>query len=176
MSKIAQIRELEKALQRQREITKLAEREERRALKKLAAMRYERVYGQPPPSKKVKKVKTIKLVGSPLLHRFRSADLQGVTLFDPRDLDIAIVCFQDVEGRGLVAVYDYSKVLSVYVDLFTLDYGDRDAAWQSAIDWVEHNIIGAVSLMGERAPIIVDRDLKRGHPIVIDGVKYARIV
>lgn len=89
----------------------------------------------------------IRTVKSKRLTSEQIAMLDGAPLFDPFDLDDAIVDVR-VTDKGAVAVYDYDKLC----DRFTDDSGDGTR--EEAQEYVDFNIVRALPYMGDRAPIV----------------------
>ena len=77
--------------------------------------------------------------------------LEGATIFDPEDLDRAIIATMDDED-GVVAVYEYDKLCQCFYD-----DGDPDSTWEGAMEWVDYNLVRALAYMKPRAPVIVMR-------------------
>ena len=71
--------------------------------------------------------------------------LNGATVFDPDTLDEAIVGVFHGPG-GVVAAYSYDLL----VEHFEQEMGE-----ESAMEWVDYNVVRAVPYMGERAPKIL---------------------
>lgn len=73
--------------------------------------------------------------------------LDGAPVFDPFDLDDAIVDVR-VTDKGAIAVYDYDKLCNHFTD------ESGDGTPEEAQEYVDYNIVRALPYMGDRAPIV----------------------
>lgn len=77
--------------------------------------------------------------------------LHGCIVLEPRDqLDDAIVGW-DMDGNHVV--YSYEKLVAAYYHAF--DDVDEDDRLETAVEWVNYNIVRGVAYMGDRRPIII---------------------
>lgn len=75
------------------------------------------------------------------------AMLDGAAVFDPFDLDDAIVDVRQTD-KGAIALYDYDKLCSHFTD------ESGDGTQEEAQEYVDYNIVRALPYMGDRAPIV----------------------
>lgn len=73
--------------------------------------------------------------------------LEGASVFDPVDLDDAIVEVRQTKG-GAIAVYDYDMLCEKYFD------DTEDGTYEHAQEYVDYNMVRALPYMSARAPII----------------------
>jgi hypothetical protein len=109
--------------------------------------------------------------------------LNGAPVFDPSDLDEAIIEVYKLPSGEHVAVYDYGAIVSYFVKELGGDGTGDEGEYEQAVEWVDYNTCRAVSYMGARAPIIVrkpfegelepdsDPDLEE-RALTIDGEKW----
>lgn len=98
-------------------------------------------------------------------------ELDGATLFDPRDLDEAIVGVH--EG---CAVYDYEGIVEVYARM--LGAAGEESAWEAAVEWVDFNTLGVLPNIHDRCPIIVrieEEGLDEGRSFTFHGISYRQV-
>ena len=97
------------------------------------------------------------------------ARLNGAPVFDPEDLDDAIIdVFSSSDGD--VAVYDYEKLCQHFYD------GENpDLTWEHAMEWVDYNLVRALPYMNPRAPLIVMRVEKEDREEYGDDVMFFEI-
>ena len=77
--------------------------------------------------------------------------LHGCILLEPREeLDDAIVGW-DMDNNHVI--YSYEKLIAVFYEAF--DDVDADDRLQTAIEWVDYNVVRGVAYMGERRPVII---------------------
>jgi hypothetical protein len=76
-------------------------------------------------------------------------DLHGAIMLEPREeLDHAVIgVSMDMQN----VIYSYEGLVECYERMF----GDADDALESAIEWVDYNVVRGVGHMGERRPIII---------------------
>lgn len=79
------------------------------------------------------------------------AGLHGCILLEPREqLDEAIVGW-DMDANHVI--YSYEKLIAAFHDAF--DDVDEDERLQTAVEWVDYNVVRGVAYMGERRPVII---------------------
>lgn len=61
------------------------------------------------------------------------------------DADAALIGFTNRVNSPLLAVYDYDKLVDVFID--------QGLSYEDAVEWVDYNIVGA--WLGKQTPIIV---------------------
>lgn len=77
--------------------------------------------------------------------------LHGCILLEPREqLDEAIVGW-DMDAHHVI--YSYEKLIAAFHDAF--DDVDEDERLQTAVEWVDYNVVRGVPYMGERRPVII---------------------
>lgn len=97
------------------------------------------------PSKNEEDLRKVK---SPHLSVEDAERLDGAMLFDPDDLDRAILAVLDTP-EGAVAFYDYDRLCALFFDA-----EDPDSTRESAQEWVDYNLVRALPYIGKRAPRI----------------------
>lgn len=81
--------------------------------------------------------------------------LDGAPVFDPDDLDAAIVGVHKLLNGKHVAVYCYDKIIEQYMAA-NGQTPDDEAAYFETQEFVDYNTVRAVAYMGDRSPIIVE--------------------
>lgn len=77
--------------------------------------------------------------------------LHGCILLEPREeLDDAIVGW-DMDGNHVI--YSYEKLVAAFYNAFEDE--DEDDRLQTAVEWVDYNVVRGVAYMGERRPVII---------------------
>lgn len=77
--------------------------------------------------------------------------LHGCIVLEPRDeLDDAIVGW-DMDGNHVI--YSYEKLVAAFYNAF--DDIDENERLQTAVEWVDYNVVRGVAYMGERRPVII---------------------
>jgi hypothetical protein len=77
--------------------------------------------------------------------------LTGCILLEPREqLDTAIVGW-DMDANHVI--YSYEKLVAAFYEAF--DDEDEDDRLQTAVEWVDYNVVRGVAYMGERRPVII---------------------
>jgi hypothetical protein len=77
--------------------------------------------------------------------------LHGCIMLEPREqLDDAIVGW-DMDSNHVI--YSYEKLVAAFYHAF--DDVDEDDRLQTAIEWVDYNVVRGVAYMGERRPVII---------------------
>lgn len=77
--------------------------------------------------------------------------LTGCILLEPREqLDEAIVGW-DMDANHVI--YSYEKLVAAFYEAF--DDEDEDDRLQTAVEWVDYNVVRGVAYMGERKPVII---------------------
>ena len=74
--------------------------------------------------------------------------LDGAPVFDPEDLDAAIVGVLETP-KGHVALYDYYKLCDIFYDI-----DDPSSTQEYAQEYVDYNLVRGLPYMGDRAPRI----------------------
>ena len=97
----------------------------------------------------------IRLIRSETLKQDQIDQLDGTLLFDPDDLDKAIIAVYKIPIGKHVAVYDYDAIVAYFVKELGDDGTGNEGAYEQAVEWVDYNTCRAVPYMGDRAPIIV---------------------
>lgn len=110
--------------------------------------------------------------------------LNGAPVFDPSELDEAIIDVYKLPSGEHVALYDYNAIVDYYTKTFSEDDeapNDEDAHEQ-AVEWVDYNTVRSVPYMGARAPIILckpfegEDEIEEADPdakvMVLDGKKW----
>ncbi len=76
--------------------------------------------------------------------------LNGAPLFDPNKMNQCIIdIVKNVENEW-IAVYSYEKL----IEYFNEDLGSIE----DAIEWIDYNVLGVISAMGNRHPLIIDEN------------------
>jgi len=77
--------------------------------------------------------------------------LHGCIMLEPREeLDSAIVGW-DMDANHVI--YSYEKLVAAFYQSF--DDVDEDERLQTAVEWVDYNVVRGVAYMGERRPVII---------------------
>jgi hypothetical protein len=77
--------------------------------------------------------------------------LHGCIVLEPREqLDEAIVGW-DMDANHVV--YSYEKLVAAFYEAF--DDVDEDERLQTAVEWVDYNVVRGVPYMGDRRPVII---------------------
>lgn len=115
--------------------------------------------------------KLVRAIARPRLTTEDRLELEGATLFDPRELDEAIVGVH----RGC-AVYDYDGIVEVYSRMLRAD--GEENAWEAAVEWVDFNTLGVLPNIHDRCPVIVrieEDALDEGRRFVFQGITYRQV-
>lgn len=79
------------------------------------------------------------------------AGLHGCIVLEPREqLDEAIVGW-DMDANHII--YSYEKLVEAFYEAF--DDVDEDDRLETAVEWVDYNVVRGVAYMGERRPVII---------------------
>jgi hypothetical protein len=97
----------------------------------------------------------IRAIKQPKLGPEKLELLDGAPVFDPSDLDEAIIEVYKLPGGEHVAVYDYDAIVAHHTKELGGTPTKDDDAYEQAVEWVDYNTCRAVPYMGARAPIIV---------------------
>jgi hypothetical protein len=81
--------------------------------------------------------------------------LIGAPVFDPDDLDEAIIDVYKLPSGEHVALYDYGAIVSYFVKELGGDGTGDEGEYEQAVEWVDYNTCRTVHYMQPRAPIIV---------------------
>lgn len=115
----------------------------------------------------------------PKFSRDEVTELEGATLFDPVELDRAIVGIARDENDCAVAAYDYDLLVNEYANMAKLEGADDEEAHQGAVEHVDFNTIGILPNIRSRRPIIVreegDDPDESGERYVFAGISYHRL-
>ena len=77
--------------------------------------------------------------------------LHGCILLEPREqLDEAIVGW-DMDANHVI--YSYEKLIAAFYEAF--DDVDEDDRLETAVEWVDYNVVRGVAYMGDRRPVII---------------------
>lgn len=76
-------------------------------------------------------------------------DLHGAIMLEPREeLDHAVIgVSMDMQN----VIYSYEGLIECYQKMFD----DADDSLETAIEWVDYNVVRGVDYMGDRRPIII---------------------
>ena len=91
---------------------------------------------------------TIRRVVSKVLKEEEIASLDGAMIFEPNDLDAAIIAAIETPD-GHVALYDYDKLWRLFYDSET-----EESTPEQAQEYVDYNLVRGLPYMGRRAPLI----------------------
>lgn len=124
------------------------------------------------------------MLRAPLLTKQEIDFLYGATLFDPSELDAAIVGVVNSK-TGHVPVYDYDRIVSAYANMFRRDAGpanddgDHDGDedfYQQAVEWVDYNTLGVLPSLTRRPIVVrVASEMTSGKRFVFRGIKYRQL-
>ena len=121
----------------------------------------------------------MRVLRAPMLTSEEAELLEGATLFDPSDLDAAIVGVTRARD-GHVAVYDYDRIVTVYANLFrrdNLDDDDDEDFHLMAVEWVDFNTLGVIPNIRDRRPIVVSsaREVTSGKRFTFHKIGYRQV-
>jgi hypothetical protein len=122
----------------------------------------------------------------PLLTEQEAESLNGAVIFDPSDLDAAIIATY-LSPAGAVAVYDYDLLVEINVQMMKdgeEDVGDDEyELFVRACEDIDFNTVRSVPYSGPRGPIIVreednmgDEDLEEYDFLEISGHQRCYVI
>ena len=99
-------------------------------------------------------------VNYPFSSKAEEASLAGAVVLDPPSLDEAIIGVTKNDRGEPIFVYDFEELVRCeardHSRTLSGSSPDEDIyALDQAFDWVRFNIIGSISNMGDRAPLIL---------------------
>lgn len=125
-------------------------------------------------------------VNYPFSSKAEEASLAGAVTLDPPSLDEAIIGVTKNDQGEPIFVYDFEELVRCeardHAQTLSATNPDEDVfALDRAFDWVCFNIIGSISNMGDRAPLVLQRldrecvaDVELSEIMVFDGRLWLR--
>lgn len=104
----------------------------------------------------------VRKVNYPFSSKAEEASLTGAVVLDPPSLDEAIIGVTKNDRGEPIFVYDFDELVRCeardHAQTLSATNPDEDVfALEQAFDWVCFNIIGSISNMGDRAPLVLQR-------------------